>query len=274
MKIYVYEIWNPLKSQPFYVGVTNNITKRKYRHINEALRYEAKRRVCKRTNGHKANTILQILKSNQEIQLKVVYTTDSYDDALKEEIRLINLYGRRDDGGILTNILEGGQGTIGVSGRKISPAERKAHSARLKGRKRKPLSQESKLKMSRSRKIGYSTGKIKKPVISNETRLKARISIIKTLSREIYAIEADGKIFGKFPSASEASRQINKSEKRSCNIATAASKNKWHRSYGYYWRYVDEYDSNEDFRALTERLSRERSERRRLDWLKRKSLHK
>lgn len=64
----------------------------------------------------KNNKIKSIQSSGLETIIVKYKFFDNKDDVLKEEIRLIEKYGRKiNKSGILTNITEGGEGTLGVT---------------------------------------------------------------------------------------------------------------------------------------------------------------
>lgn len=106
---YVYELWNPIKNQPFYVG----FAKRRCRpqdHINEALSINSEIKLG--ANPHKIYTIRNIHTLGFHTEIRIVYITKDKQDAINKEIELIRLYGRTDiNTGILTNMTDGGEGT-------------------------------------------------------------------------------------------------------------------------------------------------------------------
>ena len=155
---YVYELWNPIKNLPFYVGYC----KRKDRpkdHIHEALLVESENKIG--ANPHKIYTIRQIQQAGLQVEIRFVYESQIKDDAIAEEIRLIKLYGRRDiSTGILTNMTDGGEGR---GNRVMREAERQKLSERLKGKTYEDLfgydkATEIKKKISTKR-TGLKTGK-------------------------------------------------------------------------------------------------------------------
>lgn len=154
----VYELWNPIKDLPFYVGYSSKDT-RPYHHIAEALQDKSEFKIG--ANPHKIFTIRQIHKSNLAIGIKIVLITDNKHDAISEEIRLIKYYGRKDVGtGILTNMTDGGDG---AGTRIISEKERDSRRSRLKNKSFEEIfgqerADEIKKKISNSRQ-GVKTGK-------------------------------------------------------------------------------------------------------------------
>jgi hypothetical protein len=101
--------------KPFYVGKGRRA--RWGYHLWEAYNYKPT------TNPHKRNTILKIKEeTNNDPPIVFVYENLSSDEAAVKEKEIIALLGRECNGGILTNVTEGGEG---VSGRKWSEDQRK-----------------------------------------------------------------------------------------------------------------------------------------------------
>jgi hypothetical protein len=89
----------------------------------------------------------------------------SNDDAQMWEVFWIAKFGRKDEGGILINLTDGGEG----AGRPHSVESKKKMSDYWSGRKRKPMSEETKEKIRQTNK-GYGKGR----TIPQETRDKIR----------------------------------------------------------------------------------------------------
>lgn len=129
IKYYVYELWNPMTNQPFYVGYSKR-SKRIYEHLHEAEIENVEFR--KGTNIHKIYTIRKILKNGYDVDIRIVLETNDKNTAINTEIELIKKYGRRDlKTGILTNMTNGGEGCVS---RVMTKQERKRCSERLKGK--------------------------------------------------------------------------------------------------------------------------------------------
>lgn len=97
---YIYQHIRKDKNEVFYIGVG---TKPK---IYTSYKIEYKRAYSKQARNKYWNNITD--KTSYKIEILEHFST--YEDALKEEIRLIKLYGRKNDGGILCNMTLGGEG--------------------------------------------------------------------------------------------------------------------------------------------------------------------
>ena len=102
---YVYLLCNPLKEgcPPYYIGKGKGL--RAFHHPYEK----------RKTNPHKHNTIRQIKEAGLPIEIRIAYHSTDEAKVLWVEEFMIALYGRKCDGGILTNIKSGGEGGGTVS---------------------------------------------------------------------------------------------------------------------------------------------------------------
>ena len=115
MRYFVYELWNPIKNQPFYVGIGDRERKcngfRPNDHLNEAKKILEGSNNERRYNKHKINTIIKIWRLDREPSIRIVYETEKIEEAFNKEIELISFYGRNDLRlGPLTNMTDGGDG--------------------------------------------------------------------------------------------------------------------------------------------------------------------
>jgi hypothetical protein len=154
---YVYGLIDPRTDKPFYVGKGTIIDKygRKYRRISDHLN------LLDESNIFKNRIIRKINKLNLEVKTVIYEQFKVEDDALKVEIELIKLYGRRNNKtGILTNLTDGGEGSSGFkhsedTKKKQSEIRKKyyeTHEANFKGCKH---SEKSKTQSSNSLKKYY-----------------------------------------------------------------------------------------------------------------------
>lgn len=98
MEYYTYLLINPLTDLPFYVGKGKG--NRAWSHLKH---YDPH-------NHHKSGTVRKIQKQGLEPIICIVKNNISNTDAKLFETKLINYYGKYINGGILTNIADGGQG--------------------------------------------------------------------------------------------------------------------------------------------------------------------
>jgi hypothetical protein len=135
---------------PFYVGKGNCKGFRIGDHIKEALQNKG-------INRYKINVIRKIIESGGQVDYEIVSFVDDEKMAFDKEAELINLYGRAKDGGVLTNLTDGGEGFCGgihskESRKKISDAARNSWQDLECAKKRKetmhkPRSEEAKRNM-------------------------------------------------------------------------------------------------------------------------------
>lgn len=104
------------KNEPFYIGIGSD--------SNYNRAYEIKK--------DRRNIVWSRIASKSEIEVEIMLDGLSWDNACEKEIEFIKLYGRIDNGnGILSNLTDGGEGTIGLI---VSEKTRKENSKRFSGK--------------------------------------------------------------------------------------------------------------------------------------------
>ena len=104
------------KNEPFYIGIGSD--------SNYNRAYEIKK--------DRRNIVWSRIASKSEIEVEIMLDGLSWDNACEKEIEFIKLYGRIDNGnGILSNLTDGGDGTIGLI---VSEKTRKENSKRFSGK--------------------------------------------------------------------------------------------------------------------------------------------
>ena len=95
--------------KPFYVGKGYYETKNKVkRHLFHYIKSESHNK--KNVNPHKTRTIQILQENNFKPNYVIVYEDNDENKVLEVESELINFYGKKINGGILTNITDGGVG--------------------------------------------------------------------------------------------------------------------------------------------------------------------
>lgn len=155
---YLYEMINPNKGLPFYVG------KGKLNRYTNHFNFNSSK------NHYKINTIKNILSKNEKVIIKIIFRSDDELLVLKKENELVLKYGRLNNGtGILTNLTDGGEG---LSGFIPSDELRKRWSESRKGQDNgmynKKHTQTSKEKISNTKKEKYKSGEILPTVHTKE----------------------------------------------------------------------------------------------------------
>jgi hypothetical protein len=112
---YVYRHIRLDKNEPFYIGIGSDLT------YNRAYEIKKDRR----------NIVWSRIASKSEIEVEIMLDGLSWDNACEKEIEFIKLYGRKDGGGILANLTDGGDGTLGLI---VSEKTRKENSERHSGK--------------------------------------------------------------------------------------------------------------------------------------------
>lgn len=104
------------KNEPFYIGIGSD--------SNYNRAYEIKK--------DRRNIVWSRIASKSEIEVEIMLDGLSWDNACEKEIEFIKLYGRIDNGnGILSNLTDGGDGTLGLI---VSEKTRKENSERFSGK--------------------------------------------------------------------------------------------------------------------------------------------
>lgn len=166
---YVYRHIRVDKNQPFYIGIGSDL-EGKY---SRAKAYSSR------------NSIWKKIVSKTKYRIDIVLDDISIEEAFNIEIELISIYGKIiDKSGILSNITNGGEGTLGT---KWSEIRKGKYSIKMKGRvspmKGKTLTDEHKRRISIS-KTGEKRTKefCKRLSIICSGRKRSKESIEKTLA--------------------------------------------------------------------------------------------
>ena len=105
----VYELWDLERNEPFYVGKTFEGSGRLSQHITES----------KKKKYSKHHRMLSIGENN--VDFRVVFSSENEAEVFQKEIELIESYGRRDrNTGCLLNLCDGGDGPRGFSDEQIA----------------------------------------------------------------------------------------------------------------------------------------------------------
>lgn len=96
---YVYRHIRLDKNEPFYIGIGSDS---EYKRANQL-------------KNDRRNPIWHKIASKTEIEIEIILDDLTYEEAIAKEIEFISLYGRlNNDTGILSNLTDGGEGTLGV----------------------------------------------------------------------------------------------------------------------------------------------------------------
>jgi len=92
------------KCEVFYIGRTCNLRRRKTEHLRESH---------KTYNTYKVNKIRKLQKLGESIEFNILHENLNYDDSVRLEIEEIKTH--KDNGAILTNLTDGGEGLYGMT---------------------------------------------------------------------------------------------------------------------------------------------------------------
>jgi len=145
------------KNQPFYIGIGSDL---EYKRANE-------------TNADRRNNIWKKISSKTNIEIEILLDNLTWEQACEKEKEFISLYGRIDKGtGILANLTDGGDGTIGLL---VSKEKRQMMRNRFKGENNpmygRKLSKES-IEKGKLKRIGIPAWNKGKTGIYSESCLK------------------------------------------------------------------------------------------------------
>lgn len=238
MIYYTYELWNPIKNEPFYVGKGKHRGTSRFRdHLRLAMQEPEK------GNRHKNYTICQILEAKQIPDFRIVFTADNESAVLQKEVELIKQYGRRDLGtGCLTNMTDGGDGTSGIiMSNELREKKRQRMSGQgnhMYGRSR---TKEERDTISKTRKERIEAGLI---VIQHSEAHKEKLRLDnpggRAAAQPILQIDpSTGMVLKRHESALQAGKFLNKNGR---SIAPACGKYKHRLKFGFYWRWEDDLD--------------------------------
>jgi hypothetical protein len=119
---YVYALMDPRSQKVFYIG--KGVRYRAWVHLRENVRTNH--------NPFLYRRIESIRRDGFEPEVRILCRHDTHESAISQEIELIALYGKASQGGILTNLTDGGQGTPGY---RYTPEQRSAVQERMIGTK-------------------------------------------------------------------------------------------------------------------------------------------
>jgi len=96
---YVYRHIRLDKNQPFYIGIGSDDKYTRANELRSKRRNPLWNRICLKT----------------KVEVEIILDDLTWEDACKKEIEFIKLYGRLDNKtGILTNLTDGGDGSLGI----------------------------------------------------------------------------------------------------------------------------------------------------------------
>lgn len=219
-RYYLYRHVRDDNNEPFYIGIGTKPASSK------GFRHEYKRAFSCCVTSRGCYWWRVFLKSGKQIQIDILYESNSYDIIQDKEREFIRMYGRADQGeGSLVNLTDGG---VGVSGVKRSVQTKMKLSAGRIGRKH---TEETK------KKISVNNARHNKGVSMSEDQKKQTSAGVKKYHvnncKKIKCVET-GKIFDTIREASVIMFGI-----KSAKIHQALSEKYSHKSYkGYHFCYV------------------------------------
>ena len=242
-QFYTYLLKRP-DGRPFYVGKGNCRGFRIEDHIKEVLSNKI-------INQYKAGVIRKIWGEGKQIDYEIVLFNKDESKVFDKEKELIKFYGRKNKGGILTNLTDGGDGIYGFV---FSEESRRKMSLSFKGR---IYSEATRGRMSEARKRDWISEAYRRKVFesrkgrrhSEETKRKMSISL-----KGKYRSEEQKRNI----SESLKGRHLSEEHKRKIGIKSLGG----HRSEETKRRMMD--------RRHSEETKRKMSESQKLAWIKRK----
>lgn len=118
---YVYQLRLETSDKPFYIGKGRGYRSRQ--HMSPSRR---------KADTHKNRVINKALRDGVKVLVEILHEDLSESDAFTKEVELIAFYGRRINGGCLTNATDGGEG---VSGYRHTNEARAAMAEAKRGRR-------------------------------------------------------------------------------------------------------------------------------------------
>lgn len=244
---YVYRHIRLDKNEPFYIGIGSDETY--YRANKKSQRNIHWKRVVAKT----------------DYEIEIIFDDLTWEQACEKEKEFIKLYGRNNYGGILANITEGGDGTLGhiltkESKEKLSNSIKEWHKTYVVSKEEKErrsiqfkelnknkefvekrtnaLRNSDKLKQSyiskKGKLSGYKHNEKSKELISlSKIGKKMPKEFIEAKSKKVVQLDLNDKVLKIWSSAKEVQRETGLSQgniSRCCN-------GKYKQSYGFKWEY-------------------------------------
>jgi hypothetical protein len=154
---YVYRHIRLDKNEPFYIGIGSD---------------EEYKRASTPKNR---NIFWKRVVNKTEFEVEILYDNLNWDEACIKEKEFISLYGRKDKNkGSLCNLTDGGEGSVGVI---VSEYGRKQRSDFMKTRINKPITEETRFKLSLSHKGKPLSDEHKLRIsIANKGKIKSKMT--------------------------------------------------------------------------------------------------